>query len=141
MCDRARSRRRDQPFDARQGVRQRHQALDPLECGQRLDHPAFVAEQMPVGQARQNLDGPRSAWRIKAVMAETTIDLRGLKCPLPALRARKALAKLPAGDVLVVECTDPLAELDIPNLVRETGDALEGRSRDGEVLVFRIRKS
>jgi tRNA 2-thiouridine synthesizing protein A len=78
---------------------------------------------------------------MKAAMAETTIDLRGLKCPLPALRARKALAKMPAGDVLVVECTDPLAELDIPNLARETGDELEGRSRDGDVLVFRIRKS
>jgi tRNA 2-thiouridine synthesizing protein A len=77
----------------------------------------------------------------EGTMAESTIDLRGLKCPLPALRARKALAKIPAGDVLVVECTDPLAELDIPNLVRETGDELEGRSRDGEVLVFRIRKS
>lgn len=74
-------------------------------------------------------------------MAETTINLRGLKCPLPALRARKALSKIPAGDVLVVECTDPLAELDIPNLVRETGDALEGQDKDGDVLVFRIRKS
>ena len=74
-------------------------------------------------------------------MAETTINLRGLKCPLPALRARKALAKIAAGDVLIVECTDPLAELDIPNLVRETGDELESRSRDDDVLVFRIRKS
>ena len=74
-------------------------------------------------------------------MAETTLNLRGLKCPLPALRARKALSRLPAGDLLVVECTDPLAEIDIPNLVRETGDELEGRSRDGDVLVFRIRKS
>jgi len=74
-------------------------------------------------------------------MAETTINLRGLKCPLPALRARKALSRLPAGELLVVECTDPLAEIDIPNLVRETGDALEGRSQEGDVLVFRIRKS
>jgi tRNA 2-thiouridine synthesizing protein A len=74
-------------------------------------------------------------------MAETTINLRGLKCPLPALRARKALSRLPTGDVLVVECTDPLAEIDIPNLVRETGDALEGKSQDRDVLVFRIRKS
>ena len=73
-------------------------------------------------------------------MAETTINLRGLKCPLPALRARKALSRLPAGELLVVECTDPLAEIDIPNLVRETGDALEGKSQDGDVLVFRIRK-
>lgn len=74
-------------------------------------------------------------------MAETTLNLRGLKCPLPALRARKALSKMPAGDLLIVECTDPLAELDIPNLVRETGDALEGQGKDGDVLVFRIRKS
>lgn len=74
-------------------------------------------------------------------MADTTINLRGLKCPLPALRARKALSRLPAGDVLVVECTDPLAEIDIPNLVRETGDTLEARAKDGDVLVFRIRKS
>jgi tRNA 2-thiouridine synthesizing protein A len=41
----------------------------------------------------------------------------------------------------VVECTDPLTEIDIPNLVRETGDALEGKAQDGDVLVFRIRKS
>jgi tRNA 2-thiouridine synthesizing protein A len=74
-------------------------------------------------------------------MAETTINLRGLKCPLPALRARKALSRLPPGDVLVVECTDPLAEIDIPNLLRETGDALEGKSQEGDVRVFRIRKS
>ena len=73
-------------------------------------------------------------------MAETTINLRGLKCPLPALRARKALSRLPAGDLLVVECTDPLAGIDIPNLVRETGDALEGTSQEGDVMVFRIRK-
>jgi tRNA 2-thiouridine synthesizing protein A len=74
-------------------------------------------------------------------MAETTINLRGLKCPLPALRARKALSKMPAGDILVVECTDPLAGIDIPNLIRETGDQIEGKSQDGDVLVFRIRKS
>ena len=74
-------------------------------------------------------------------MTETTINLRGLKCPLPALRARKALSKMPAGDLLVVECTDPLAEIDIPNLVRETGDVIEGKAQEGDVLVFRIRKS
>jgi len=74
-------------------------------------------------------------------MAEATLNLRGLKCPLPALKARKALSKMPAGDVLVVECTDPLAELDIPNLVRETGDVLEESARDATLLVFRIRKA
>jgi tRNA 2-thiouridine synthesizing protein A len=73
-------------------------------------------------------------------MAETIIDLRGLKCPLPALRTRKALTRLPAGDIVVVECTDPLAAIDIPNLLNQTGDALEGTSHQDGVLVFRIRK-
>jgi tRNA 2-thiouridine synthesizing protein A len=73
-------------------------------------------------------------------MAEKTINLRGLKCPLPALRARKALAALKAGDLLIAECTDPLAAVDIPNLVNQTGDRLEGSARDGTTLVFRIRK-
>jgi tRNA 2-thiouridine synthesizing protein A len=73
-------------------------------------------------------------------MSETTLNLRGLKCPLPALRTRKALKGLSPGDLLVVECTDPLAELDIPNLARETGDAIEDASRSAELITFRIRK-
>jgi tRNA 2-thiouridine synthesizing protein A len=68
------------------------------------------------------------------------LDLRGLKCPLPAMKTRQALARLAAGDLLVVACTDPLAGLDIPNLVRETGDLLEGRTQDGAVTIFRIRR-
>ncbi len=74
-------------------------------------------------------------------MTEKTINLRGLKCPLPALRARKALAGLKPGDVLIAECTDPLTTLDIPNLVNQTGDKLESSERQGELLVFRIRKT
>ena len=74
-------------------------------------------------------------------MTEKTINLRGLKCPLPALRARKALTGLAAGDVLIAECTDPLTAIDIPNLLSQTGDKLEESSRDGDVFVFRIRKS
>ena len=73
-------------------------------------------------------------------MTETRLDLRGLKCPLPALKTRKALQRLATSDLLIVECTDPLAEIDIPHLARETGDALEGTAREGDVLVFRIRK-
>jgi len=73
-------------------------------------------------------------------MAEKTFDLRGLKCPLPVLRTRKALAGLQPGDVLVVACTDPLAGIDIPTLLRETGDALEDKQNEAGALTFRIRK-
>ena len=69
------------------------------------------------------------------------LNLRGLKCPLPALKTRKALKGLAPGDLLTVECTDPLAAIDIPNLARETGDALEMQTEDGGVLTFRIRKA
>lgn len=73
-------------------------------------------------------------------MAEKTLNLRGIKCPLPALRTRKALGSLQRGDLLIVECTDPLAAIDIPNLVNQTGDALEATRKDGTLLTFRIRK-
>jgi tRNA 2-thiouridine synthesizing protein A len=74
-------------------------------------------------------------------MAESKVNMRGLKCPLPALKARKLLSKMAAGDVLVIECTDPLTRIDIPNLIRETGDAIEDSAKKGRVLTFRIRKS
>jgi len=73
-------------------------------------------------------------------MTEKSLNLRGLKCPLPALRTRKALASLATGDVLVVECTDPLAAIDIPNLINQTGDTLEKTEHAKKVLTFHIRK-
>src|SRR5262249_35100069 len=74
-------------------------------------------------------------------MAETVLDLRGLKFPLPALKARKALSRLTAADARVLECTDPLAMIDIPNLVRETGDALEPSARERALFVGRSRQA
>ena len=73
-------------------------------------------------------------------MTEKTLNLRGLKCPLPALRTKKALGAMRPGDILLVECTDPLAGIDIPNLLNQTGDALEDTRKDKKLLTFRIRK-
>jgi tRNA 2-thiouridine synthesizing protein A len=73
-------------------------------------------------------------------MTEKTLNLRGLKCPLPALRTKKALKSLASGDILVVECTDPLSGIDIPNLLNQTGDLLEDTAKDKRLLTFRIRK-
>ena len=74
-------------------------------------------------------------------MAEKTANLRGLKCPLPALRTKKLLAGMARGDELTIECTDPLSAIDIPNLLRQTGDTLVEKAKEGELLVFRIRKT
>lgn len=74
-------------------------------------------------------------------MTATPLDLRGLKCPLPVLRVRKALSRAGAGTLFVVQCTDPMAAIDIPNLMRETGDAIELSRSEGTLLVFHIRKT
>jgi tRNA 2-thiouridine synthesizing protein A len=74
------------------------------------------------------------------LMTEKTLNLRGLKCPLPALRTRKALSQSEPGDILIVECTDPLSGIDIPNLLRQTGDKLEETRKDKKLSTFRIRK-
>ena len=57
-------------------------------------------------------------------MTEKIMNLHGLKCPLPALRVRKMLSGLKAGDLIVAECTDPLAAIDIPAFCSETGHVL-----------------
>jgi len=76
---------------------------------------------------------------------DAVLDLTGLKCPLPALMTRRALARLAAGARLVVRSDDPLAEVDIPHMCHQEGHAVEGVSRqDGHaefVLVAGIRRA
>jgi tRNA 2-thiouridine synthesizing protein A len=74
-------------------------------------------------------------------MTTTKLDLTGLKCPLPALKTRKALKALQPGDFLEVHCTDPLSVIDIPNLIQETGDKVEIREREERRIVFLIEKA
>jgi tRNA 2-thiouridine synthesizing protein A len=74
-------------------------------------------------------------------MTTTKLDLTGLKCPLPALKTRNALKALKPGDLLEVRCTDPLSVIDIPNLIRETGDTVEITERAGQHIVFMIEKA
>jgi tRNA 2-thiouridine synthesizing protein A len=54
-------------------------------------------------------------------MHTSTLDLRGLKCPLPALLARRALMRAEAGTTLGVLADDPLAAIDIPHMCRQEG--------------------
>ena len=74
-------------------------------------------------------------------MTTAKLDLSGLKCPLPALKTRKALKGIMPGNRLVVSCTDPMAAVDIPHLLNETGDRLEKTDRDGVTIVFTIEKA
>ena len=67
-------------------------------------------------------------------------DATGLLCPLPVLRANRKMRELDAGGLLTVRATDPAAEQDFPAYCRQTGHELVSAGRDGDVLVFVIRK-
>lgn len=69
-----------------------------------------------------------------------TLDVRGLACPLPVLRAKKALDRMEPGAVLTVLATDPGARRDFPTLCQQTGHQLLESGQDGEVYRFRIRR-
>lgn len=73
-------------------------------------------------------------------MTTIKLDLTGLKCPLPALKTRKALGAIRPGDRLEVHCTDPLSAIDIPNLISETGDRIENTAQDGDRIIFLIER-
>jgi len=81
-----------------------------------------------------------AAQRDGTAMTERRLDATGLICPLPVLRARKALEALGPGDELVVLATDPAARNDLPAFCATAGHALLERWSEGEVLGFRIRK-
>ena len=69
-------------------------------------------------------------------MAEHFLDARGLICPLPVLKARKALLKLPAGDTLCVQVTDKAAPKDFQLFCTEAGHTLQAvREQDGNIEV------
>ncbi|MGH6814163.1 MAG: sulfurtransferase TusA family protein [Hyphomicrobiaceae bacterium] len=72
-------------------------------------------------------------------MADKTLDVRGLTCPLPALKAKKALAELARGGTLEVLATDPGAVADIQALCQATGDTLVAHSEAGGVFRFLIK--
>ena len=74
-------------------------------------------------------------------MKPKPLDLSGLKCPLPVLRTRKALRAMLSGETLEVVATDPMSSIDIPNLVRETGDILQSSKREAGKLKFVIKKT
>lgn len=69
-----------------------------------------------------------------------TLDLRGLKCPLPVLRTRRHLRDCPAGATIRLETTDPMAVIDIPHFCNEHGHTLIGSESRAGGHAFLIRK-
>lgn len=74
-------------------------------------------------------------------MADHTLDAKGLNCPLPILKARKALKEVPAGGTLEILATDPGAVADFQAFCRQTGNELVEHSQEGDVYKFLIKNT
>ncbi|MBI1261687.1 MAG: sulfurtransferase TusA family protein [Rhizobiales bacterium] len=71
---------------------------------------------------------------------EITLDVSGLLCPLPVLRARKILLGMREGSCLRVRATDPVARIDMPHFCAQAGHEILETSEEGATLVFLIRR-
>jgi tRNA 2-thiouridine synthesizing protein A len=69
------------------------------------------------------------------------LDLRGLKCPLPALMTRRYLKQAPAGAKVVVVTDDPMAPIDVPHMCRTEGFEVLSVERDGDSARMVLGKS
>lgn len=69
------------------------------------------------------------------------LDTKDMICPLPVLKARKALKSLPVGGVLEVHATDRAAHKDFPAFCAATGHILLSTETQGPVTIFRIEKA
>ncbi len=74
------------------------------------------------------------------VAFDLEVDAKGLKCPLPILRAKKALATLESGQVLKVVATDKGSVRDFQAFSKQTGNELLGQTDDGEVFVHYMKR-
>jgi len=74
------------------------------------------------------------------VKADESLDLRGLKCPLPALLARRALLRSAYGSVIEIVCDDPLAGVDIPHMCRQESFEVVRQARDSDVVRLWLRR-
>jgi tRNA 2-thiouridine synthesizing protein A len=74
-------------------------------------------------------------------MADAVLDAKGLSCPLPILRAKKALKDLPTGGTLEIQATDPGSVKDFEAFCRTTGNVLVGQHVDGKIFHFTIRRN
>lgn len=74
-------------------------------------------------------------------MSDQHLDAKGLKCPLPVLKAGKAMKALDSGMLLTVEATDPSAPEDFRNFCETTGHELVSSEESGGVYRFTLKKA
>lgn len=68
------------------------------------------------------------------------LDVKGLNCPLPILRTKKALAEMESGKILRVLATDPGSQKDFPAFAKQTGNELLGQKEEDRVFEFYLKR-
>jgi tRNA 2-thiouridine synthesizing protein A len=76
----------------------------------------------------------------QAPFFDREVDARGLSCPLPILRAKKALADMQSGQVLRIVATDPGSVRDFQAFARQTGNGLLGQQTAGKEFIHYLRR-
>ena len=74
------------------------------------------------------------------MQAQKELDTRGLNCPLPILKAKKALADMTSGDVLRVVATDPGSVRDFQAFARQTGNELVEQTTNADEFIHFLRR-
>ena len=73
-------------------------------------------------------------------MADDTLDLTGLKCPLPALLAKRRLKRAKPGATLLVITDDPMAPIDVPHMCRSEGFEVLETARAGDAARMLLKR-
>jgi tRNA 2-thiouridine synthesizing protein A len=76
----------------------------------------------------------------ESLLSEGTLDLCGLKCPLPALFARRALARANPGEIVHVVTDDPMAPIDIPHMCQQEGYEVVAVEKGGNLARLALRR-
>jgi tRNA 2-thiouridine synthesizing protein A len=74
------------------------------------------------------------------IKADSVIDCKGLNCPMPVLKVKKAVDNLEIGQILKVEATDPGTKADIPAWAKRTGNELLSMAEEGGTIIFYVKK-
>ncbi len=74
-------------------------------------------------------------------MSTNFLDAKGLNCPIPILKAKKALKDVPVGEILEIHATDPGSVADMAAFCRQTGNELVKSTEDGNVYQFQIKRN
>ena len=74
-------------------------------------------------------------------MPDQMLDTKGLNCPLPILKAKKAISQMETGQILEVHSTDPGSVMDFEALCRQTGHQLLESNQENGIYVFLLKKA